>query len=351
MLQTRVTIPALVRIKPGALGRAGVYLSRANHRRVVVFQGSHVTDEPRALFDNGLTHERIEVASRAVVTESTFEQAVAHFQAFPREVTAVIGIGGGRALDVAKYVAFLARLPYFAIPTSLSNDGFSSPLSSLTVAGRRRTLAAAMPYGVIVDTQVCQHSPKSLTLSGVGDLAAKITAIYDWKLAYRNANEPIDDFSVLLATGAIQAFLACPQLDEAGVRTLATSLLWCGFAMEICGTSRPASGSEHLISHALDSLSNPPRLHGLQVGIATYLMSLVQQNRSEEIAKLFQVTGFWDEVIANPFSRSLWFEAIRLAPTMKHKFHTIFSTRDLTAELYDAVERDPWLSRCLRDDV
>lgn len=351
MLQTRVTIPTLVRIKPGALGRAGIYLTRARHRRVVVFQGSHLTDEPRALFDNGLANEQIDVARRAVVTESSFEQAVAHFQAFPREVTAVVGVGGGRALDVAKYVAFLARLPYFAFPTSLSNDGFSSPLSSLTVDGRRRTLSAAMPYGVVVDTQVCQHSPKSLTLSGVGDLAAKITAIHDWKLAYHNAGEPIDDFSVLLATGAVQAILSCPQLDAEGVRTLATSLLWCGIAMEICGNSRPASGSEHLISHALDSLSNPPRLHGLQVGVATYLMSLVQNNRSEAIAKLFQVTGFWDEVMATPFSRSLWFEAIRLAPTMKHKFYTIFSTRDLTSELYAAIERDPWLRRCLRDDV
>ncbi|MFO0904043.1 MAG: iron-containing alcohol dehydrogenase family protein [Pirellulales bacterium] len=350
MFQTRVTIPTLVRIKAGALARAGVYLSRVDHRRVVVFQSVNLSDELLGTFANSLAGERIEVASRAEVVEASFEKAVEHFRALPRDVTAIVGLGGGRALDVAKYVAFLAKLPYFSFPTSLSNDGFSSPVSSLTVARRRRTLSASMPYGVVVDTTICQHAPRPLTMSGVGDLAAKVTAIHDWKLAFRNAGTPIDDFSVLLTTGAVQAFFARPTLDEEGIRTLATSLLLCGIAMEISGSSRPASGSEHLISHALDALSDPPRLHGIQVGIATYLMSLAQKNRSEEINHLFEVTGFWDEVYASPFSRSLWFEAIRLAPSMKQSFYTIFSTRDLQAELQAAIETDPRLSRCLRDD-
>ena len=91
------------------------------------------------------------------------------FTCLPQKVKAIVGLGGGKALDVAKYVAFLVRLPYYAVPTSLSNDGFSSPQSSLTIVGRRRSLAAALPFGVVVDLDVCRDAPRPLWLSGVGD--------------------------------------------------------------------------------------------------------------------------------------------------------------------------------------
>ena len=96
----------------------------------------------------------------------------------------MIGVGGGKALDVAKYIAFLLRLPYLSLPTSLSNDGFCSPQSSLTVENRRRTVPSAMPFGVVLDTAVSLNAPESLWHSGVGDLVSKFTAITDWKMAF-----------------------------------------------------------------------------------------------------------------------------------------------------------------------
>lgn len=71
------------------------------------------------------------------------------FADLPGEVSAVVGVGGGKALDVAKYIGFLGRRPYYAVPTSLSNDGFCSPQSSLTIRGRRRSLSAALLFGVV----------------------------------------------------------------------------------------------------------------------------------------------------------------------------------------------------------
>ncbi len=85
----------------------------------------------------------------------------------------------------------------------------------------------------------------------------------------------------LLSDGSIHSYLSQPQFDLDGIRLLATSLLLNGIAMEMCGSSRPASGSEHLISHALDALSARPRLHGLQVGIATYLVSILQGGNTD----------------------------------------------------------------------
>jgi glycerol-1-phosphate dehydrogenase [NAD(P)+] len=349
MNSNRVAIPTLVRIKTGALGRMGIYLSRQGHRHVAVFQSEGLLDDISSRMRLGMQSASIEPIVWVPVAANEFEQAISYFTDLPRSVTAIIGLGGGKALDVAKYVALLAKLPYFAAPTSLSNDGFASPQSSLMVGGKRRSLAAAMPFAVVVDTAVCQGAPKHLILSGVGDLVAKFTAIEDWKLAFHNANEPLDDFAALLSDGSVHAFLARPILDEEGIRLLATSLLFNGIAMEVCNSSRPASGSEHLISHALDEISASPRLHGLQVGVATYLISLLQRHRSDVIARVFDKTGFWEAIKAAPFSRAEWLEAVRRAPALKEDFFTVLSTRDTLPEVEKALQTDKWLAPCFVD--
>ena len=242
---------------------------------------------------------------------------------------------------MAKYVAFLAGLPYYAAPTSLSNDGFSSPQSSLTIAGRRRSLAAALPFAVVLDLDVCKDAPRPLWLSGIGDLVSKLTAIFDWKLAFHCRGEPVNDFAALLSDATVYQFLAQPSFDLDGARLLGTALLLNGIAMEICGSSRPASGSEHLISHALDSISKRPRLHGLQVGVATYVISRVQNNQSERIARLFDQVGFWSEIRSDPFSLSEWQQAIDLAPSIKDDFYTILSEEEAVTEARESSSMIP----------
>jgi len=90
-----------------------------------------------------------------------------------------------------------------------------------------------------------------------------------------------------------------------------------------------ASGSEHLISHALDATSARPRLHGLQVGVASYLTSILQGENTNAIARLFDATGFWDVIAGDPFDRAEWLTAARLAPSIKEGFY------------YRAVEPEP----------
>lgn len=188
-----------------------------------------------------------------------------------------------------------------------------------------------------------------LTLSGVGDLVAKFSAVRDWKLAFHRTGEPVDDFAALLSNGSIHAFLSHPKFDLKGIRLLATALLLNGIAMEICGSSRPASGSEHLISHALDAISTRPRLHGLQVGIATYIVSILQGSNTERIGGLFDATGFWNPIAEDPFSRSEWLEAIRAAPSVKEGYYTVLSSRDVLPEVEKMLAQDPHLRRCFQD--
>ena len=159
----------------------------------------------------------------------------------------------------------------------------------------------------------------------------------------------MNDFAALLSDGSIHAYLSHPSLDLDGIRLLATSLMLNGIAMELCGSSRPASGSEHLISHALDAISARPRLHGLQVGIASYLVSLLQQENTARIVELFDATGFWDVVAADSFSRREWLEAVRIAPSMKSDFYTVLSSRNVLPEVEQILQQDSRLQRCFHD--
>lgn len=342
-------IPGLVRIKPGALERLGLYLSRAGHRRIALLVSAGLQPALAQGLDASLAREGIALTSREEVHEASFEHAAALFSRLPSGCQAIVGFGGGRALDVAKYVAFLAGLPYLAVPTSLSNDGFCSPQSSLTQGGRRRSLRATMPAGVVVDTDVCLRAPEPLWWSGVGDLVAKVTAIADWKLAFHARGTPVNDFAALLSDATVFQFMARPVKDLEGVRLLATSLMLNGVAMEVCGSSRPASGSEHLLSHALDSLSARPRLHGLQVGVATYVVSRLQGQGTERIASVLDATGFWRGIAADPFSRREWMEAVRLAPSLKEDFYTVLSSRDCAPEVERLLREDERLAACFTD--
>jgi glycerol-1-phosphate dehydrogenase [NAD(P)+] len=345
---TQIAIPTLVRAKDGALDRLGIYLGRGGHRKAAVLVSKGLVPPLPDRLARSLKEQSVEAVAWVEVSDNDLESAARLFADLPKGVSAVVGAGGGKALDVAKYVAFLSRLPYYAVPTSLSNDGFCSPQSSLTIRGKRRSLPAALPFGVVIDTAVCRDAPRVLTLSGVGDLVAKFTAVRDWKLAFHATGEPVDDFAALLSDGSIRAYLSHPVFDLEGIRLLATALMLNGIAMEICGSSRPASGSEHLISHALDATSARPRLHGLQVGVASYVVSTLQGENTDRIAALFDATGFWDAVAADPFSRPEWLAAVRAAPSVKEGFYTVLSSRDVLPEVEQALTHDPRLTRCFR---
>jgi glycerol-1-phosphate dehydrogenase [NAD(P)+] len=340
MKNAQINVPWLVRIKTGALRRLGLYLARSHLTPVALFPILDVVRQ--SLREHGIAPSLLHE-----VKEASVEEAVHLLSAVPSSSKAVIGVGGGKALDVAKYTAYLAELPYLAAPTSLSNDGFCSPQASLTLEGKRRSLPTGLPEAVVVDLAISQGAPLPLWHSGVGDLCSKFTAVSDWKLAFHRRGTPINDLAALMSDASVFQFMANPTPDEQGIRLLATALMWNGVAMEIAGSSRPASGSEHLISHALDMTGARQRLHGLQTGTAAYLVSRLQRGiHHERIRELFARTGFWESVRKQPFSIDEWRIAVEQAPSVKEDFYTILSEREAWPEFANMIAHDTALIGC-----
>ena len=181
-------------------------------------------------------------------------------------------------------------------------------------------------------------------------MAAKITALYDWKYEGDHGYAEVNDFAMMIAKKAVNSFVRTPFHDikeDLFLRELLDSLAMSGIANEIAGSSAPTSGSEHLISHALDKLLEQPQLHGVQVGIATYLMSLVQEHRYKRVDTIFTQTGFWKYVEALQMKRRDFEDAIDMAPTIKPFRHTYLHEEIYREKAKELLRTDIHLSKIL----
>ena len=135
-----IEVPKIVRMKPGALSRMGLYLARPNLRRIFLLQSEGLVPDFAETLKKSTANAGVELLGQWEVTDASVVAAVQLLGDLPGGTQAIVGLGGGKALDVGKYLAMLSGLRYFAVPTSLSNDGFCSPQASLTLGGRRKSL-------------------------------------------------------------------------------------------------------------------------------------------------------------------------------------------------------------------
>jgi glycerol-1-phosphate dehydrogenase [NAD(P)+] len=193
---------------------------------------------------------------------------------------AVVGIGGGKTLDAAKYAASMTGLPFVAVATNLSNDGLASPVASLESNGRKGSYGVHIPIAVFVDLDYVREAPTSHTRSGIGDVVSNLSAIADWQLAGEHVGEQVDGLAVALARSAAEALIRRTDdiVGDGFLATLAESLILSGIAMSAAGTSRPCSGACHEISHALDASHGSPGLHGEQVALGALFASWLRDD-------------------------------------------------------------------------
>jgi glycerol-1-phosphate dehydrogenase [NAD(P)+] len=341
LLARMVACPLVVEIRSGAVkGLAELLndsrISSQGHVAVIVGpgQGERVVSEVAAALRNADV-DPVEGGTREAAAELADSLRQGSYDA-------VVGIGGGRTLDVAKYAASLTGLPMVSVATNLAHDGIASPVASLEYDGHKGSYGVHLPIAVFVDLDYVRTSPSEQLRSGVGDALSNLSALADWELAGRERGEPIDGLAAALARAAAESLLrrdeelASPEFLAA----LAEALVLSGLAMALAGSSRPCSGACHEISHAIDALFPGSASHGEQVAVGALFASFLRADENlgaldgalarYGVARLPADLGLTDEQFAS---------AVAHAPSTRPDRYTILEHLDLAdAEIEARVQ-------------
>ncbi|VBB05073.1 glycerol-1-phosphate dehydrogenase [Lucifera butyrica] len=238
-------------------------LSQAFRLQKVIFPDKHLVPDEKAV-------HRLEEA----VNSST---------------TAMVAVGSGTLNDLTRYVSWKTKIPYIIVCTAPSMDGYASMVSPLIVNGVKVTYPAVYPYAIVADIAVMKKAPLHMLHAGLGDIIGKYTALADWKMANLLYGEYYCETTVELVEKAIEKCVSSAagikERSTAAIGNIIEGLVLSGMCIGMTGSSRPASGSEHLLSHDWEMLGlmhgRETHLHGNQVAIGTEIILHIYQYLAE----------------------------------------------------------------------
>ncbi|MCR4607228.1 MAG: iron-containing alcohol dehydrogenase [Oscillospiraceae bacterium] len=226
----------------------------------------------------------------------------------------IVTVGAGTMMDFGRYPAYKLGIPFVAIPTLASSDGFTARICSVIIEGQKKSIPMKAPELVVADLDIIKGAPKRLVASGINDILAKYVSLADWKIAtlvsgedfcpmiYDLAKEALD-----IMRAAADKYAASGEIDH---EAMTMAQMKSGLTMQLWVNSRAASGAEHLIAHLVEM--HPPRfenaegIHGECVGVGTYLCV----KKYHELAKLMPVAKAFEPLtedwIKEKFGDSLW---------------------------------------------
>lgn len=224
------------------------------------------------------------------------EQAAARYAG----MNAVIGLGGGQAIDVAKYLAWRLGIELFQLPTALSVNAPFSHRAGVRERGVVRYVGWALPQGVWLDWDIIRSAPPLFNRCGAGDILCYHTAHWDWRYAASKGRceerWPYDPALVEAAAAAKQQVIDAAEdireLTDEGIRALAGALKWGGAAFGYDGWNpRHIEGSEHFLFYSLEAVTGRKFIHGQAVALGILVMSALQDNEPEEIRSVIDRIG------------------------------------------------------------
>ena len=214
------------------------------------------------------------------------EQAVAEIEAAMTEKTdLLVGIGSGVINDLCKYVSFQHQKPYFIVATAPSMDGYASTGAAMIMQNMKITYSAHVPAAILADVDILKGAPMDMIQSGFGDIIGKYSALNDWLLSELVNGESLCRYvydlvyDMVLTTEALADGIR--NRDSQAIGKLMEALVIVGIAMSFVGNSRPASGSEHHLSHyfELTGILNHEDyfLHGIDVVYSAVQTQLLRE--------------------------------------------------------------------------
>jgi glycerol-1-phosphate dehydrogenase [NAD(P)+] len=308
----------------------------------LVQNGLHLGNRCMVICDKNLKHVGEQIDGELVFPDSLEKTYLNDFSIELKNYDYAVGVGGGRIIDLSKYASFLAGKPWISFPTILSHDGVVSNRAAITDNEAKVSVDAKEPVAIVVDTEIIKNAPYRFMAAGAADLVSNITSVKDWQLGAERGEKYstiVAELALIPAKAVMSHSEEIRQRTEHGIYTLVWSLICSGMAMNINGSSRPASGSEHNFSHAMEKLSSP-LLHGEHCAIGTLVSSYLQngnwkeiKNTLEKLDVLFNINQFPEKI-----TEDMLIDALVMAKDIRgYERHTILDRIDIDKEKAKAI--------------
>jgi len=269
-----------VLIEPGAAGRTAEVLRRRSLEGPVFLLADDNTY--RAVGERVsrvLGSAGIEVRERVLEGRPHADRELADDVAdsVPGGTRTVVSCGSGTVTDLAKWSAHREGLPFVAVGTAPSMNGYASGIAALVSGGLKATQPVTPAVAVICDLDVMRAAPMEMIRAGLGDLVSKPFANADWRLSTHLRGGPFCTRPLELLRDLEECYMGrvhlLEQRDPETIAALTEALVYTGVSVMLAGSTSTSSGSEHLICYVLDMLAyskgRVPELHGVQVGVGT----------------------------------------------------------------------------------
>ena len=287
-------LPRLIEIGEKNINDFGKFLISLNRpKKVSLIAGTNVQKILKKTIEKSLKLKKIEF-----IWHTSIDNQIKSLNQIQKDVKKdnsdlIVGIGGGRSVDTAKLISYNLGKPFVSLPTAASHDGMASPFVSVK-SDKPHSIVATAPMGVFVDIDIIKKAPAKLLASGCGDLIANIIAVKDWQLGHKKKKEYYGRYAADLALMSAKIVMEnSSEFAKKGLdaRVIVEGLISAGVASCIAGSSRPCSGAEHLVSHALDKLAPGIGLHGEKCGLGSIMMAKLQGQDWKKIIKTLKDVG------------------------------------------------------------
>ena len=319
-------LPRLIVVGEKNINDIGSFLkSLKNIKKVSLVSGNNVKMIVQNKIESSLSASKIQMVWHLAETNDKRSIKKIEQDVGKSKSELIVGVGGGRSVDIAKIIGFNLDLPFVSIPTSASHDGIASPFVSIK-GNKPHSLVATAPLGVFVDVDIIKKAPKKLLASGCGDLIAKITAVRDWQLGRDKTGEYYGRYSADLALMSAKILMEnSSRFSKKGldVREVVEALISAGVASCIAGSSRPCSGAEHLFSHAVDKLEPGIGLHGEKCGIGAIMIAKLQGQDWRKIVKTLKSVGAPTTAKEIGLKSKVLAKALTIAQSLRPERYTI----------------------------
>jgi glycerol-1-phosphate dehydrogenase [NAD(P)+] len=332
----RMELPRLIEIGEKNINDFGKFLISLNKpKKISLIAGTNVQKILKKKIEKSLKLKKIQF-----IWHTSIDNQIKSLKKIQKDVKKdnsdlIVGIGGGRSVDTAKLISYNLGKPFVSLPTAASHDGMASPFVSIK-SDKPHSIVATAPMGVFVDIDIIKKAPAKLLASGCGDLIANIIAVKDWQLGHKKKNEYYGRYAANLALMSAKIVMEnSSEFAKKGLdaRVIVEGLISAGVASCIAGSSRPCSGAEHLVSHALDKLAPGIGLHGEKCGLGSIMIGKLQGQDWKKIVKTLKDVGAPTSAKQIGLKPEVIVKALMIAQDLRPERYTILKEIKMTEKV------------------